>query len=71
MVFYIFMKDKQKYILGQDNSCHWYILPAEKGDEWMEWLSIDEDDERSWAVPDFAKAIDGWHRLTFENPIEE
>jgi glycosyltransferase involved in cell wall biosynthesis len=36
-----------------------------------EWLEIDEDDERSWTPPEFAKEIDGWHKLTFENPIEE
>lgn len=71
MVFGIFMKEKKLYMLGQDNSCHWYILPADKKDEWEEWLSIDEDDERSWDVPEFAQFIDGWHKLYFENPVEE
>jgi hypothetical protein len=65
------MTNHKKYILAQDNSCHWYLLPFEKKAEFDEWLEIDEDDERSWTPPEFAKEIDGWHKLTFENPIEE
>lgn len=60
-----------RYKIAEDNSCHYYLIPANKQKEWDEWLNIPEDDERSWDAPNFAVAIDGWHRLTFENPIEE
>jgi len=65
------MTNHKKYILAQDNSCHWYLIPFENKVEFDEWLEIDEDDERSWTPPEFAKEIGGWHKLTFENPIEE
>jgi hypothetical protein len=69
--FQKYMENRTKYILGQDNSCHWYLLPADKKEEWEEWLDISEEDERSWTLPEFAKFIDGWHKLSFENPVEE
>lgn len=51
--------------LTQDNSCHWYVIPEDREDEWNLWLDIPEDDERSWDVPEFAKQVDGPHRVRF------
>lgn len=57
--------------LVQDNSSHWYLIPANKKEEWSDFVCIPEDDERSWDVPEWANRIDGPHRLTFEKPKEE
>lgn len=57
--------------LVQDESCHWYIIPAAKDKEWEDFRNIPEDDERSWDVPEFAKRIDGPHRLLFKEWVEE
>lgn len=36
-----------KYFLDQDESCHWYVIPAQYRKEWEDFLDIPEDDERS------------------------
>lgn len=48
-----------KYILTQDNSSHWYVIPFDKRKEWNDWLNIPEDNEDSWEVPDFADMVGG------------
>ena len=47
----------EEYFLDQDESCHWYIVPEINRQEWNDWCDIDEDDEASWNVPDFAKEL--------------
>ena len=58
------MTNREKYILCQDDDCHWYLIPADKKEEWNEWLDI-------YSLPKYAQKVDGPHRLTFEKPIEE
>jgi hypothetical protein len=58
----------ERFFLAQDDSCHWYLVPDTKRAEWEAWRNLSGADERSWTVPDFAKPIDGPHRLTFTNP---
>lgn len=63
------MTNRQKYFLSQDNSCHWYVIPDDKRQEWEDWCNLDEDDEASWNVPEFAIEVGGSpFRVTFENP---
>lgn len=58
-----------RFFLAQDNDTHWYIVPADRIDDWREWLSIDSDDERAWEVPDFARPVSGSPiRVTFTDP---
>jgi len=57
-----------RYFLGCDQSSHWYLIPLNKWVEWEVYKEIDEDDERSWNVPDFVKYIDGPHSITFTDP---
>lgn len=45
--------------LVQDSDSHWYVIPADKNDEWEEFVTIPEDDERSWDVPAYAVAVGG------------
>ena len=59
-----------KYFLSQDNDCHWYIVLNENRKEWCEWVELDEDDEKSWDVPNFAQAINNPYGITF-NEFEE
>lgn len=62
----------ERFILSQDNDCHWYVVPVSKQDEWEAWLEIPEDDERAWNVPDFAQPVGGSPRLvTFSDPKVE
>lgn len=56
-----------KYFLDQDESCHWYVIPAQYRKEWEDFLDIPEDDERSWDVPGWAVAIDHASSIEFEN----
>ena len=48
-----------RYFLSQDNDCHWFIIPADKRDEWNAWCEIESDDEQAWEPPDFAYPING------------
>ena len=60
----------QRFFLSQDNDSHWYIIPVDKRVEWNDWLELDEDDEPSWMVPEFAKAVGGNPSLiTFTDPF--
>lgn len=53
-----------KYILIQDNDCHWYVIPYEREEEWYDWTDSESDD-----VPDWAYRIGGAYTLIqFENP---
>jgi hypothetical protein len=60
--------ENKKYFMDCDNSGHNYIVEASRRDEWEAWLGLDEDDEASWNVPDFARSIDGIYEIEFENP---
>lgn len=57
-----------RYFLSQDDSCHWYLIPADRREEWDTWRNLASDDERSWEVPDFARFIDNPSFVTFTNP---
>jgi hypothetical protein len=58
-----------EYFLSQDNSCHWYIVPAYKEQDWLDWLSLNEDDEKSWEPPKFVIRINGSpSKVRFINP---
>ena len=56
----------QRFEIVSDNSGHEYYIPIERYNDWASFMMIDEDDERSWEVPDFAVRIEGG--LTFTNP---
>ena len=53
----------KSYKLVQDDSCHWYLIPAENKKEWEEFCALDPDDEASWDVPKWASQIDGPHSI--------
>jgi hypothetical protein len=68
-----------RYFLGSDDSCHTYLVPVQWREHWREWEELqskdpdtlsDEDRERAWTVPEYAKRIDGWHTITFTDPQE-
>lgn len=61
-----------RFFFGQDNSCHWYLVPAEKRAEWDAWTALDEDDENGWVEPEWVVKIDGHPcSYTFEKPNVE
>lgn len=60
-----------RYFLGHDQSCHWYLVPAARRAEWEKWSNIPEDDEASWDEPAWAKRIGGDPAcVTFTDPID-
>lgn len=53
-----------RYILVQDNDCHWYIIPVDRIDDWDEWCKSNE-----WEAPRYAASVGGHPSLvTFTNP---
>lgn len=63
------MSENERYFLGQDSSCHWYLVPDSRREEWNAWRNLDEEDEASWTTPGYAERLE--HHpclLTFENP---
>jgi hypothetical protein len=66
------MADKNpldRYFLDRDNSGHWYVVPCDKAPEWHAWVEMDENDEASWDVPEFAQPVGGSHTLvSFMSP---
>lgn len=55
-----------RYMLVSDNSGHTYTIPISKRDNWDDFMSLDEDDPKSWDVPEYAVIIDG--DFTFCDP---
>lgn len=53
-------KSKEQYFhLDRDNDSHWYVVPVDKAGDWEDWLSLGDDDPRSWDAPDWAYRIGG------------
>jgi len=63
-------KTKDRYFLSKDNSGHWYLVQADKRKKWEAWCDLDEDDERSWEAPEFARRIDGHPSLVTFSDIQ-
>lgn len=58
-----------EFLLIQDDSCHWYIIPARREHDFRKWLDLDEEDEDSWIVPKYAQELGGRPSLVkFQNP---
>lgn len=61
-------KPGSRYRLVQDDSSHWYVIPAEKSEEW----SVFEEDEDNWNVPEWATSLNGSpHNVTFSDWRDE
>lgn len=61
----------KRFCLIQDDSCHWYICPADRRDEAERMIEAvesywagDQDGEPP-SEPDFIERIDGPRKLTF------
>lgn len=60
--------EPERHFIGSDCSGHHYLVPMSKRKQWLEWVSIPEEDERAWEAPDYAGRIDGGGLLTFAEP---
>ncbi len=58
-----------RWFLDCDHDSHSYLVPADRRKEWERWIDLDQGDEASWVVPDFAIPTDGYHTVTFTLPI--
>lgn len=59
-----------RFLLRQDLSSHWYVIPAERKAAWDAWCDLDEDDEAAWDAPEWATEIDSPHHLVFTGAWE-
>jgi hypothetical protein len=65
------LKLATRFFLDQDDSGHWYIIPAERRGEWERFMEIPSDDEASWKVPEWAKPTGcGPNYIEFSDPKE-
>lgn len=61
----------KRYFFAQDDSCHWYLVPADRRAEWTELANLPEEDERAWDAPEWAERLNGGPgSYTFTDPIE-
>jgi hypothetical protein len=61
-----------KYFMAQDESCHWYVVRADKYKEWVAWTEPDYafSDFDPDGYTEFAYRIGGWPGMIhFENPV--
>lgn len=54
-----FDEESKEFILIRDNDCHWYVIPESEFGDFCAWNSLDEEDERSWDVPEYAVEVGG------------
>ena len=48
----------KEFILVQDDSKHWYVIPANKQDDWVEWLKLLKLGEVSpCPLPDYVESV--------------
>jgi hypothetical protein len=52
---------KGRFRLVRDDDCHWFVIPADRVDDWDNWVTSED-----WDPPTYATPIDGPHLLTFE-----
>ena len=50
---------RKAYFLDRDDSCHWYLVEADKRKEWERFIDELSRDEHDGPAPDFAKRLDG------------
>lgn len=50
---------ENEFRVVQDGDAHWYVIPADREEEWGDFCSLDPDDEEAWNVPEWADAIGG------------
>ena len=53
-----------KYVLTQDDDCHWYVIPADKQDEWCQYVQtindFDYDSDEDYPIqPEWVKEVGG------------
>lgn len=51
--------EPERYFMDRDQDGHWFLVPEKFRIEWMEWLNIPEEDERSWVPYLHAIPING------------
>ena len=62
----------KQYFLDRDNSAHWYLVEADRRDEWNRWRDLDEDNPTGWIAPPFSARLNTHlSRIVFENPKEK
>lgn len=62
----ISQSEKKEFILVQDNSNAWYVIPSDKHSDWNNWLNSDEIEQGS--IPSYADRVGGHPcKVTFQN----
>jgi hypothetical protein len=65
----------ERFFLGQDEDTHWYKVPVSQRKYFEQWCELEWEKAGEYAVNmkiDFeAMKVDGPHRMTFTDPVEE
>ncbi len=57
-----------RYVLVEDDDCHWYIIPKDRIKEWYEWFHT--EDYELGNCPNWAYSIGGsYTQVEFTDPI--
>ena len=63
-----------RYFFDSDDDGHYFMVPAERREEWTAWLKVteDRDNEEGWNAPEWARPLP-YHpsRYTFTDPRQE
>lgn len=51
--------EQERFILVQDDDCHWYVIPEKMNQDWDDWCLLVEGDE----IPKYATRVGGSPRL--------
>lgn len=51
------VKDDTEYILVEDDSCHWYVIPSDRESDWYAWEET--EDAELGELPDYAVKVRG------------
>lgn len=47
------------FFLTTDQSSHWYVVPANRAEEWLIWCQLPEENEAAWDAPEWAIRVNG------------
>jgi hypothetical protein len=66
------MTNRKTFILIQDDSCHWYLIPSGKQEDFEKYIdsvvNYDYDSEDAYPEqPEWVVEVDGPHSVLIEN----
>lgn len=57
-----------RYCVMIDDDGHNYLVPAYKRDDFQLWLNLTSVAELAYRLPEWARRIDDFHKISFTDP---